>query len=181
MTTYLDDFIVLSFVGLMVWAAVTDFRRFIIPNRICFAVLGLYPSWVLISFPHQDPVLWIASLILAFGVFACGVVLFSLGALGGGDVKLMTGVVLWAGPVHILPFFVVTTVVGLLLAVYVAVRTSLAGVPEQTPDRSAVSRIVAGLRNLRNVPMLKLTIPYGVAIAAGGLYVSAGLLTRWTG
>lgn len=174
---YLDDLILLCFAGLMVWAAVTDFRSYVIPNRVCIAMLVLYPAYALSVWQTTNPGIWIVAVVLAFAVFACGLALFAAGAMGGGDVKLLALGALWAGPSMILPFFLVTSFTGLLLAGYVTLKTSFQMAQAQTSGSMSRSVVVAGFSGLRHVPVLKLMIPYGTAIATGGLYVAYRHLT----
>ncbi len=174
---YLDEFILLSFAALMIWAAVTDFRSYVIPNRVCVALLGLYPAYVLSVWQTTNPGIWIVAVVLAFAVFACGLGLFAAGALGGGDVKLITIGALWAGPSLILPFFFITAFTGLILSAFVTFKTSFQMAQAQTSGSMSRSVVVAGFSGLRHVPVLKLMIPYGTAIATGGLYVAYRHLT----
>ncbi|NJS13989.1 MAG: hypothetical protein HC788_04455, partial [Sphingopyxis sp.] len=51
-------------------------------------------------------------LVLAGIVFAVGFVSFVVGWIGGGDVKLLTALTLWAGPSHGPELLVMTTLVG---------------------------------------------------------------------
>jgi prepilin peptidase CpaA len=88
-------------------------------------------------------------------VFLVGVGLFSAGAFGGGDVKLLAVTTLWAGPTMVLPFLIVTALAGGLLSLTVLMRAQLAG------------------RSLHVAA--KPNVPYGVAIAIGGIYVATGI------
>lgn len=80
--------------GLLVAAAVTDIRARIISNRLTFAIALLAPAyWVACGIPAwPDMMLQVA---LGMGMFALFAALFALGAMGGGDVKLLAAVALW--------------------------------------------------------------------------------------
>lgn len=172
-----DQLIVLGFVGLLIAAAASDFRRFLIPNWIPVTVAALYPAHVLAAWAAGVPaVAWIASVLIAVTIFVAGILMFAAGMLGGGDVKLMSAVVLWAGPSLVLPFTFVTVLAGLVLALYVAARLCLGTARAEASGAGTLGFIAAGLANVRHAPLLKLTVPYGVAIAAGGMYVGLRLL-----
>lgn len=142
-------------------AALSDLRRFEIPDGLSIAIavlaavhLAVTPGFV--WFP--DGLLHLASGIL---VFAAGAGLFTLGAMGGGDVKLLAALSLWA-PLPELPQLLAPVFVagGALAALLLAVRRAFrpAGAP----------RLLAG-----GAPL-----PYAVAIFAGGVIWAArtGLL-----
>ena len=77
-----------------------------------------------------------------------GLAAFRAGLVGGGDVKLMAAVGLWAGPDGLALQLLVQALTTLLLVplVLVAARVPAGGKPDAWP-----------------------TVPLGVAIAAGGL------------
>ncbi len=94
--------------ALLAWAAVEDARVRRIRNWLTL-------SMVLTGFAHQGlSGFGSATLGMALG-FALTVGLFMLGAVGGGDVKLMAGVGAWVGPWGVLGVFVVEKVVGLVI------------------------------------------------------------------
>ena len=105
----------------------------------------------------------LAACLLAGGAFA---VMFFLGGMGGGDVKLMAAVAAFAGLARLMPLLLSTALVGGLFAVGVAV---LHGTPGSTL-RSAFGRMwPQGVRE-EHFPGLQLYLPYGVPIAAGALF-----------
>lgn len=145
-------------------AAVQDWRTRHIANNYPLAVILLFVASATMGVAWgRFPVSSIAaSLAGAALVFAVGVAAFAAGALGGGDVKLLTAVSLFAGPAHLPQLLAITALTGgaLALAVLAGVRI---GVPVD-PDKGLRSRLRYGL-------------PYGPAIAAGGIWlaVSVGL------
>ncbi|MCP4328756.1 MAG: hypothetical protein GY791_10025 [Alphaproteobacteria bacterium] len=153
-------FVLVLVAALFVGAAVSDLRYFRIPNRIPVSLLVLYPAYLLAIPVAPD---W-AQIGFAVGcavvVFVIGFVMFSMGGMGGGDVKLLTVSALWAGPAAMLPFLIVVAVSSLVLAVALGLRSSL---EQSVPLREAVS-------GLRFTPLMKMTVPYGAAIATGGLF-----------
>lgn len=133
---------------ILVVAAIIDVRTFTISNRLNLAVALLAPLyWWSVGLP-----LWpdaAVQLGLAAGVFALLAVAFYAGMMGGGDVKLAAALALWFSPVSTLHFLVFMSIAGgfLTLAVVAAHR----------------------LRRKEGRP----EIPYGVAIAIGGLAILA--------
>ncbi|HEV2530413.1 A24 family peptidase [Phenylobacterium sp.] len=140
-------------VAAFAWAAVSDFRRFLIPNRICVFVAGGY----LIAMAGMPMNAWLLGLATGGAVLALGTLLFARGLVGGGDVKLASVAALWAGPALISQFALVTGLAGLGIAAVMLspLRRRMPAAPEGDPTR--------GLRQ----PM-----PFGVALAAGGVWVA---------
>jgi prepilin peptidase CpaA len=166
--TYLCFAGFLSILGL---AAFTDLRERRIPNRLTGALAALYPVYVLVS---PTPVAWPAAVGLAFVVFVIGLGLFARELIGGGDVKLLAVLSLWAGPEQFLLFMLVTTLAGGALSLFslwyrrwgglieahlaaLGLATTRGGtpVPAEAPADGSAARSA--------------TLPYGVAIAAGGI------------
>lgn len=167
--------ILLTLLGLLACAAVEDVRRRRLPNRVTAAVAALYPLHVLLS---PTPVAWLPALALAAVLFAAGAALFAWGALGGGDVKLMAALGLWSGPEHFAAFAVGTTLSGGALALfylwYGRSGWYLLG-PLLTvflPKRSAETAPPASVAVAdESAPKPSPGVPYGVAIAVGGVVV----------
>lgn len=92
------------------------------------------------------------ALVLAFGLFA-----FNL--FGGGDAKMIPGVLLWIGPEGVLHFIFGTALAGGLLSIFILLA------------RNAVPADIAPgfARKILNEDN---GIPYGVAIAAGAFFAS---------
>lgn len=160
----LASLVALAFVALVAAAAIDDLRRLRIPNILPLALLALYPVHVLSA---GQPVAWLPALGVAALTFALGLAAFAAGHVGGGDVKLLAAVALWAGPGLILPLLAVTALIGGALALVMV-----------SPLRFAVALACERLNlpTLREV-MLGRALPYGVAIAGGGaLTVGTDLL-----
>lgn len=154
--------ILCGFAGLLAWAVVSDFLRLTIPNRIPIGLVALYAFHVV---AEPGPVDWTGGLMMAAAVFAVGVVLFRFRLMGGGDVKLMSAVALWAGPSAIFGFLVFTGVAGGVM--------SLVALTRWRTVASYALRVVAG-RDFTDVAGDR-QIPYGAAIAVGGAYVALAL------
>ena len=103
---------------LLVWAAVVDLRERRIPNWLTFLlILGGIAQ----SFCPVRTVTPLQSLLGILAASAIPLVLFVIGAIGGGDVKLMAGVGAWLGPGAALAVFVLEKVLGLAIVLTQAV------------------------------------------------------------
>ena len=98
--------------GLLVWAAVEDMRHRRIPNWLTFSLML---SGIVQSFMSHGATTPTGSILGLLTGFALTVGMFAIGALGGGDVKLLTGIGAWFGPQVALAVFCVEAVVGMVL------------------------------------------------------------------
>lgn len=151
----------IAFAALLIVAAWRDLRTMRIDNRFPLAITALFGLWALaglLAGGLSAPVLgW--ALACGLALFALGAAAFATGMIGGGDVKLMAAVGLFAGPSLLADFLTVTALVGGLLGVAV-----LAGAPIGPDSARGEATLRARLRG---------GLPYGPAIAAGGLWVAA--------
>lgn len=173
LATFLDQIAIVTFLALLTWAAVSDYYSYLIPNSLSIAAALLFFVHVLSAgsgagvpgagVPGVD---WVGGLMTGGAVFFVGVVMFSLRLVGGGDVKLLSAAALWAGPTQIIDMLLITGLAGgvLSLAMMTTLRLYRPG-PEET------------MASLPGFSTRKQYIPYGIAIATGGFYVGARLLT----
>ena len=166
---------------LLIAAALEDVRTRRIPNALSLAVVLLFPLYVLAS---PVPVPWLWSVGLALGAFTLGFLLFHFAALGGGDVKLIAAAMLWAGPEHALVFVLITALGGGALALAVLIwrrmRASLL-LPLALAGHHLLGGFWPGLaadlgERVTSQPSAHVTLPYGVAITLGGVYVAFQIL-----
>lgn len=148
--------------GLLVLAAVCDWRDYMIPNLVPGGLAALYPFYVLAAERGVD---WQGGALCGAGVLAVGFGLFAMRAFGGGDAKMMAAVALWAGPKLLLPYLLFTAVAGggltLLLIAGWRVVSFYPAAAYAMPGRRLSGKGPA--------------IPYGVAIAIGGMAALATL------
>ena len=130
----------------LVFAAFTDLKRRQIDN------------WLNAAIALTAPVYWIAAglsvwpdmaiqLGVALAAFAVLAGLFALRMMGGGDVKLLTAVALWIEPTIFLQLLLIMALAGGLLT------------------------IGFGAWHIMRRQRDRIAVPYGVAIAIGGLWV----------
>ena len=133
---------------ILVVAAIIDVRTFTISNRLNLTVACLAPLyWLSIALaPWPGIAIQLAAGVTVFAVLAGA---FYAGMMGGGDVKLAAALALWFPPLVTVKFLVWMSIAGgvLTLGLLVAHR----------------------VRRRQGRPK----IPYGVAIAFGGLAILA--------
>ena len=132
--------------AMLVAATWCDLKSRTIPNGLNLAVALLaIPFWWATGVSlWPDAALHAGVAAAVFAAFAC---LFALGAMGGGDVKLVAAVALWLPWPAVLTLLVLMSLAGGVLTLVMVAWRQVAGGVE------------------------KLEIPYGVAIAAGGLWL----------
>lgn len=134
--------------ALLVTAAISDVRRFIIPNWLNAAVAALaIPYWLGSGEPLWPLLAW--QLGLALVVLAVFAGLFAIGAMGGGDVKLFAALALWLPWAVFLQMMMLVAIAGGLL--------------------TAGLLIAHRIRKREG----KLEVPYGLAISIGALTIFA--------
>lgn len=141
------SWVLLGLLVMMLLAACwCDLKSRTIPNKLNIAIALLaIPFWWSIGLAlWPDAALQVGVAAIVFALFAGA---FALGAMGGGDVKLIGALALW------LPF---QAVVMLLFVMSVA---------------GGVLTLVMYLRHRLAAKQGQLEIPYGVAIAFGGLWL----------
>jgi len=133
---------------ILVIAAVIDVRTFTISNRLNLLVALLAPVfWWSVGLPlWPDGAIQVA---VAGGVFMLLALAFFAGMMGGGDVKLAAALALWFSPPATLRFLVFMSIAGGIFTLVVLV--------------------LHRVRSRGGRPQ----VPYGVAIAIGGLAILA--------
>lgn len=132
----------------LLYAAFTDMRSRTISNRLNLAIAAGAPVfWLASGLSLWPEVVWqLGIAALAFAILAG---LFALRMMGGGDVKLLTALALWIEPFAFMQLLLVMAIAGGVLTV-----------------------VMGGIHVMRRQKE-RLAIPYGVAIAVGGLWVLA--------
>ena len=140
------DLLLLTLAAILVVAAVIDVRTFTISNRLNLTVALLAPVyWASVALsPWPGIAVQVAAAATVFVVFAGA---FYAGMMGGGDVKLAAALALWFSPAGTVRFLVLTSLAGGVLTLGI-LAWHRAKKREGRPE-----------------------IPYGVAIAFGGLAI----------
>ncbi|HEV7372389.1 prepilin peptidase [Arenibaculum sp.] len=140
---------------LLAAAATTDLLRYRIPNVLVGAMALLYPAHLLVRPDRLD----LSAFAAAGAVLAVGFVLFAWGRIGGGDAKLLAVAALWAGAADLPLLLAVMALTGGAMSVLVVGRS-----------RFLLARAAGAVGSVRlRDGLIARELPYGVAIAAGGL------------
>ena len=152
--------ICLGFPALLAAAAANDVMRYRIPNAFSLALALLYLPAALLAGAGWQEIAW------HMGAGACvllaGMALFFANLFGGADAKMLAAAACWTGFALLPPFLVVMALAGGILAlVLLALRFVLARRATVGDESSWLGRQVLRPR----------AVPYGLAIAVGGIAV----------
>lgn len=137
-------------IGCLLCAAAMDVGSRRIPNKLVIALLVLAGVRMALALPPGGPVPTpVLDLAGALAVFGLGAIGFRLGILGGGDAKLLAAGAFWVGAQGVGLYLAATACAGGVLA--------LVGLARLAMPRTG------------GAVMSRPSLPYGVAIAAGGL------------
>ena len=153
-----------SLVVMLLSAAWMDVASRTIPNGICLAVCVLGAVNQLTIGPLQ----LFQSVAVASILFSLLFLLHLRQLIGGGDVKLLVALAIGLPPIGLVRLLAVMAVAGLILSLMHLAMRRLPR-PRLAPAASCVLRRVYAVerwRILRHAPL-----PYGVAIACGGIFV----------
>jgi prepilin peptidase CpaA len=133
---------------MLAFAAIGDLRSREISNWLngAIALLAIPFWWSVGLSPWPDMAVQLG---VALGVFALFALLFNFGVMGGGDVKMIAALALWLPAGAILNLLIIMSIAGGALTLAMLIRRRVAKSDAQ------------------------IEVPYGVAIAFGGLWVIA--------
>jgi prepilin peptidase CpaA len=148
------------FVVLVFAAAARDLVSYRIPNVIVMAVIGLFG---ILSVLHFSDVEWLSHLGAFAAVFGAGVLLYALGQMGAGDVKLLGAVALWSGAWALIPLLFWVSLCGLVAMFAILIA------------RAFVPRLESMGFEAYGLPRVLVKgegIPYGIGIGPGAIIAS---------
>jgi prepilin peptidase CpaA len=141
----------------MAYAALMDIFTMRIANGVSIAVgVAFLIVAPIAGMPAQEVLMHLG---VGAGMLVVGMILFAFGALGGGDAKLLAAASLWVGPAQWLPFIALVAVFGGVLAVVIVMFRKYPARALMLPPWALRLHQTGG------------SIPYGVAIAAGALFI----------
>jgi len=147
-----EHFIYLLWGGLaiaLIIAAITDLKSRIISNKLNLAIaLGAPIFWIASGMSFWPDMVWQAGIALVVFIVFTG--MFALGAMGGGDVKLLTAIALWLHWLTLIELLVIMSIAGGIITLLMII-----GKKFQKTDGP-------------------IKVPYGVAISLAGLWVIGG-------
>lgn len=143
-----------------------DLRRRRLPNRLVAAYACSAPLALLAS--GAPAAQWLQHGLVATAGFIVMLILFALRGMGGGDVKLGTAVLAWTQAGDLTRVLLTISLTG----VAVALLGLLVGAP-------CLRRMFARgwPRQLRRALLVQRGVPYGVALATGGLFALPAYLS----
>src|SRR3954453_9621701 len=149
-------------ISLLLYVAVIDIATRLIRNEICLilALLG-------IAGQLASPMQVAQSLIAAAILFLLLLVIYTRGWIGGGDAKLLVALAIGLPLTGVIDLLTITAFAGGVLAL-VHLMMRILPYPRLAPAGSSFVRRVYAVerwRHLRHAPL-----PYGVAIACGGIW-----------
>ena len=149
---------------LLLYVATIDVATRLIRNELCLALALLGIAAQLTS-----PAQLAQSLISAAILFLLLLVIYMRGWMGGGDVKLLVALAVGLPLTGVIDLLTITALAGGVLAL-VHLLMRLLPYPKLAPVGSSLARRVYAVerwRHLRHAPL-----PYGVAIACGGIWTA---------
>lgn len=154
-------------------AAFTDLKWRVIPNRVVLLVLL---AGIVIRWGDGVPVL-LGALAIAGFVFAVMLLLFHLGTVGGGDVKLLAAASLLSAPADVPNQLVLIALAGGVMALVVLLWRFCRGLyrkisPPGAQDLQATDRSAHSLASNQQNEQTGFHgdgLPYGLAICIGTL------------
>ena len=147
--------------ALLIIAATSDFMSLRIPNWLTILTgLLFFPMAYATGLPLHD---FGYHLLAGVILFVLGFLLFQFGLFGGGDAKLMAAAGLWFGTSQVIPFLVLTALAGGALALLIGIWSVFMLSWSFEGDKA----MLGGLRD--RLATLKPNIPYGFALAVGGI------------
>src|SRR6185437_5568048 len=147
---------------LLLYVATIDIATRLIRNEICLALALLG-----IAGQFSSPMQIAQSLIVAAILFLLLFVIYQRGSIGGGDVKLLVALAIGLPLVGVVQLLTITALAGGVLALVHLMMRHLP-YPRPAPAGASLARRVYAVerwRHLRRAPL-----PYGVAIASGGIW-----------
>jgi prepilin peptidase CpaA len=138
---------------LLAVAAGWDIASFTIPNFLTLALLGAFVVFAFAAGLSFTVIGW--HLLAGILGLLIGFTLFAIGHVGGGDAKLFAAVVLWLGLKDLMPYALIASVLGGVLALGLMLMRSW-----------PLPAFLARQGWMMKLHDSKAGIPYGVALAA---------------
>ena len=153
-----DSLVLTIFPMLVVLAGVSDFLTLKIPNWVNGLIAVAMLPFALFQQMPMEVFAW--HMVAGIVMLIAGFILFAFGYIGGGDAKMLAACGLWVGWDQLVAFSLITALAGGALAIIMKFW-QMFNIEHEVRDVSW----------LKNVFRAELQLPYGVAIAAGGMMV----------
>jgi len=165
---------------LLIWAAYIDGKQLRVPNWLTFPMVaagfvfnGWFAGWLGLE----------SAFIGMCAGLLCLLPLYSVGGMGAGDVKLMAGIGAWLGASVTFSAFIVSTIVGAGMAVWMVARRKKFA--HHFANFQLILTEFLCIRNPRELSQIAaerkptmLLLPYGIPICIGsiGYFFYAGMI-----
>jgi len=148
-------------------AVIWDLRVRRIPNPVCgaIAVAGLG-----VQFWDAGALAAVAGLGACVGTAALLYVFWQRGGIGGGDVKLAGAVALWVGPSSLPEYWLAASLAGGVTAA-ICLLGSRASVRREIRHNLTLAALHQRMPDFNPATPGRVSVPYGVAIAFGAVFV----------
>ena len=155
-----------AFFLLCLFASTKDLANLTIPNWVNAGFLLLFFPAAIFAGLNPETIGW--HVLIGFTALVIGFILFSLNLFGGGDAKMIPGVLLWVGPAGGFDFLMGTALAGGALAV--AVLAARKTIPEPLAPGFVRATMQEGAG-----------VPYAIAITVGAFVAAPAspLLTEF--
>lgn len=169
----MDRIVTAIFVAFLLGAAISDLRTRRIPNVLTLP--GLLLGLTIAALPAG--ITFPTAILGAGAALLFSLPLFALGALGGGDGKMLMVVGAFLGPRDFGTALLLTILAGGILAIYATIKAGRFRETLQNMGALVLHLVTMGRRGRRatlGMPEV-VTIPYGLAIAVGSIVAWLGV------
>ena len=174
----MDQYLLIGASSIAAVGAVQDVRGGRIPNWLTYGglVAALATRFFMLGWPELKTGL--VGVLVGGGIFY---LLFLVGGMGGGDVKLMAAVGAWAGAAQTVAVLIAAAIIGGILAVGFMIFHRRVGLIILNTGELIRHHLTSGFKphpelNIREPGALR--VPYGLAIALGTLYCLGQTFSR---
>lgn len=150
------------FIVILLAAAVSDVITYRIPN---YLVLALAAAFFAAAAIHYAQTNWLSHIGAALGCLVVGFALYQYRQVGAGDVKLLGVVALWAGTSGLIALLLFMSISGLLALPLILFARFLVA-------KAQAGNLWKAQWQVPRVLTRRQGVPYGVAIALGGILTS---------
>ena len=135
----------------LIVAAITDIKSRTISNKLNLGIALAAPVfWIVSGMNFWPDMVW--QLGVAAIIFAIFAGMFAIGAMGGGDVKLLAAIALWLHWLTLIQMLVIMSIAGGVLTIFMIINKKIQ--KSEGPVK----------------------VPYGVAISFSGLWVVSSII-----
>ncbi len=171
----MEKYFIMGAVLVALFGAVTDFRSARLPNRLTYSAIiaALVLRTALTGWTGLKSGL--IGIGIAGGLFC---VLYIVGAMGGGDMKMMAAIGAWVGRTHVLTVLIAIALAGGVLALVSIIFNKNLIQTVRNAVRLVLFRFTAGLEPHPEMNVQapgSRRVPFGVAIAMGTLFCAANI------